>query len=57
MPRKTIRVTRKQADMARAEVKAFRAIGKTPDPVIVRIAEAAPAKAARSDLGVRLADR
>jgi hypothetical protein len=41
-------VTRKQVDTARAEVKAFRAIGRTPAPVVVRIAEAAPAEPTES---------
>lgn len=54
-PRKTIRVTRKQVDMARAEVNAFRAIGRTPDPAVLRIAEAAPAKPVRSAAGPKLA--
>lgn len=52
MARKTVRVTCKQVDVARAEVEAFRAIGRTPDPVVVRIAAAGTsepeASAARS---------
>lgn len=54
-PRKTVRVTRKQVDLARAEVNAFRAIGRTPDPAVVRIAEAAPAKPGRSAANPKLA--
>lgn len=37
---KKVRVTRKQVDAAAAEVKAFKAAGLAPDPVVVRIADA-----------------
>ena len=36
----TVRVTHKQVDAAKAEVKAFRLAGLDPDPTVVRIAEA-----------------
>lgn len=42
MPTKVVRVTRKQVDAARAEVNAFRAVGKEPDPAVLPIAEARP---------------
>ncbi len=37
---KKVRVTRKQVDAAAAEVKAFKAAGLSPDPLVVRIADA-----------------
>lgn len=37
---KKVRVTRKQVDAAAAEVKAFKAAGLPPDPLVVRIADA-----------------
>lgn len=37
---KKVRVTRKQVDAAAAEVKAFKVAGLSPDPLVVRIADA-----------------
>ncbi|MEJ5946444.1 hypothetical protein WDZ17_14195 [Pseudokineococcus basanitobsidens] len=42
MPKKVVRVTPKQVDAARAEVDAFRAIGREPDPAVLLIAKARP---------------
>lgn len=55
--KRTVRVTRKQVDMARAEVKAFRAIGRTPDPMVLRIAEAAQAGSRAAEVDAELAGR
>ena len=44
-----IKVTRLQAELARAKVEADRARDRTPDPLLVKIAAAAPSEDAVDD--------
>lgn len=49
-PRK-IRVTRLQVELAQAKVEADRALRRRPDPVLVKVAAAAPSPPARKLAG------
>lgn len=49
MAKNKVRVSRKQVDAAKAEVKAFTVAGLNPDPLVVRIAEAGCVRSKLSD--------
>jgi hypothetical protein len=54
---KKVRVTRKQVDAAAAEVKAFKAAGLLPDPLVVRIADAGTLRTKRALKSGKTVDR